>query len=70
MNPLAQIMGKQASGNMPIMRMMQQFQQFKQGWTPQSAQAKINEMLQSGQINAEQLEQAKQMAQQLQGFFK
>lgn len=33
MNPLAQIMGKQASGNMPIMQMMQQFQQFKQGWT-------------------------------------
>lgn len=71
MNPLAQIMGKQASGNMPIMQMMQQFQQFKkQGWTSQGAQAKINEMLQSGQINAEQLEQAKQMAKQLQGFFR
>mgnify|MGYP007016842764 CR=1 FL=1 len=70
MNPLAQIMGKQASGNMPIMQMVQQFQQFKQGWTPQSAQAKINEMLQSGQINAEQLEQAKQMANQMQGLFK
>ena len=57
-------------GGNGFMQMMQQFQQFKQGWTPQSAQAKINEMLQSGQINAEQLEQAKQMAQQLQGFFK
>ena len=70
MNPLAQIMGKQALGNMPQMQMIQQFKQFRQMWNPQTAQAKINEMLQSGQINAQQLEPAKQMANQMQGLFK
>ena len=70
MNPLAQIMGKQTMGNMPQMQMIQQFQQFRQMWNPQTAQAKINEMLQSGQINAQQLEQAKQMASQMRGLFK
>ena len=70
MNPLAQIMGKQAMGNMPQMQIIQQFKQFRQMWNPQTAQAKINEMLQSGQINAQQLEQAKQMANQMQRLFK
>ena len=70
MNPLAQIMGKQAMGNMPSMQMIQQFQQFRQMWTPQTAKSKIDEMLQSGQINAQQLEQAKQMANQMQGLFR
>lgn len=70
MNPLAQIMGKQAMGNLPQMQMIQQFQQFRKMWNPQTAQAKINEMLQSGQINAQQLEQAKQMASQMRGLFK
>ena len=70
MNPLAQIMGKQAMGNLPQMQMIQQFQQFRQMWNPQTARAKINEMLQSGQINAQQLEQAKQMASQMRGLFK
>lgn len=70
MNPLAQIMGKQAMGNLPQMQMIQQFQQFRKMWNPQTAQAKINDMLQSGQINAQQLEQAKQMASQMRGLFK
>lgn len=70
MNPLAQIMGKQAIGNLPQMQMIQQFQQFRKMWNPQTAQAKINEMLQSGQINAQQLEQAKQMASQMRVLFK
>lgn len=69
-NPLINMMARQANGNMPGMQMLQQFQQFKRMWTPQSAQQKLNEMLQSGQINGQQLEQAKQMAQQMQGFFK
>lgn len=70
MNPLAQIVGKQAAGNLPVMQWAQQFQQFRQQWTPEAAQSKINEMLKSGQINAQQLEQAKAMASQMQGFFK
>ena len=63
-------MGKQAIGNLPQMQMIQQFQQFRKMWNPQTAQAKINEMLQSGQINAQQLEQAKQMASQMRVLFK
>lgn len=69
-NPLINMMARQANGNMPGMQMLQQFQQFKNMWTPQAAQQKLNEMLQTGQINGQQLEQAKQMAQQMQRFFK
>lgn len=69
-NPLIGLMAKQANAQMPGMQMLQKFRQFRQMWSPQSAQQKINEMLQSGQINAQQLEQAKQMAEQMQGFFK
>ena len=70
MNPLAQIMGKQVIENLPQMQMIQQFQQFRQMWNPQTAQAKINEMLESGQINAQHLGQATQMANQRRGLFK
>lgn len=69
-NPLIGMMAKQANAQMPGMQILQQFRQFRQMWSPQSAQQKINEMLQSGQINAQQLEQAKQIAEQMQGFFK
>lgn len=68
-NPLIGMMAKQANAQMPGMQMLQQFRQFRQMWSPQAAQQKINEMLQSGQINAQQLEQAKQIAEQMQGFF-
>lgn len=69
-NPLIGMIAKQANAQMPGMQMLQQFWQFRQMWSPQAAQQKINEMLQSGQINAQQLEQAKQIAEQMQGFFK
>lgn len=69
-NPLIGMMAKQAVGNMPQTHMIQQFQQFRKGWTPESAQQQINQMLQSGKINQQQLEQAKAMAQQMQGLFK
>lgn len=69
-NPLIGMMAKQANAQIPGMQMLQQFRQFRQMWSPQAAQQKINEMLQSGQINAQQLEQAKQIAEQMQGFFK
>lgn len=68
MNPLIGMMAKQANNNTPQMQMIKQFAEFKKQWTPKRAQAKINEMLESGQINAQQLEQANQMAQQMQGL--
>lgn len=70
MNPLAQIAGRQAANNLPMGQMIQKFMEFKKQWTPETAQAKINEMLENGQINAQQLEQAKQMANQMRGLFK
>lgn len=71
MNPLASIAANQKmAGGMNPLQMLQQFNQFKQQWTPRAAQQQINHMLQSGQINAEQLEQAKAMAQQMQSFFR
>ena len=69
-NPLISMMAKQAVGNMPQTQMIQQFQQFRKGWTPDAAQQQINQLLQSGRINQQQLEQAKAMAQQMQGLFK
>lgn len=65
MNPLIGMMARQAMGNMPQAQMLKQLEQFRRMWTPQAAQQKINEMLQAGQINAQQLEQAKMMAQQM-----
>lgn len=70
MNPLIGMMAKQAMGNMPQAQMLKQFEQFRRMWTPQAAQQKINEMLQAGQINAQQLEQAKMMAQQMKEAFR
>ena len=69
-NPLIGMMAKQAVGNMPQTQMIQQFKQFRKGWTPEAAQQQINQMLQSGKINQQQLEQAKAIAQQMQGLFK
>lgn len=70
MNPLIGMMAKQAMGNMPQTQMLKQLEQFRRMWTPQAAQQKINEMLQAGQINAQQLEQAKMMAQQMKEAFR
>ena len=69
-NPLIGMMARQAVGNMPQAQMIQQFQNFKKGWTPEAAQQQINQLLQTGKINQQQLEQAKAMAQQMQGLFK
>ena len=69
-NPLIGMMAQHAVSNMPQSQMLQKFQQFRKGWTPEAAQQQINQMLQSGKINRQQLEQAKAMAQQMQGLFK
>lgn len=60
------------AGNTPLGNMqnfMQQFQQFKRTFSGDPQQT-INEMLKNGQINQSQLEQAKQMAQQIQSMMK
>ena len=69
MNPLIKIMAGQAVKNTPGMEMIERFNQFRRGWTKDSAQTQINEMLRSGQITQQQLEQAKQMAEQFRTLF-
>ena len=70
-NPLIGIAARQANSQTPGFQMLiQKFKEFKKMWTPQSARQKINDMLQNGQINGQQLEQAKQMAEQMHGLFK
>ena len=60
------------AGNTPLGNMqnfMQQFQQFKRTFSGDPQQT-VNEMLKNGQINQSQLDQAKQMAQQIQSMIK
>lgn len=67
-NPLFQALGGNRQPNM--MNDFQNFMQQMQGVDPRQ---EINRMLRSGQISQQQLNQAQQMAQQMQGlmsFFK
>ena len=61
-NPLFQALG----GNQP--NMMGDFQRFMQQMRGVNPYQEINRMLQSGQISQQQLNQAQQMAQQMQGM--
>lgn len=68
-NPLFNMLGGGAGMGSGPMNMLQQFQQFRQQMQGKNPQEEINKMLQSGKINQQQLNQAQQMAQQMQGFF-
>ena len=64
------MLGKNAmSGNIP-MDIMQQFQQFRQQMQGKDPVSEINKLLQSGQISQQQLNQAQQMAHQMQNVIK
>ena len=64
MNPFFQAMGGNRQPNM-----MQQFQQFMSQMQGKDPNAIINEMVQSGKLSQDQLNQAQQKAQQMQGMF-
>lgn len=66
MNPIFEAMG----GNMPDNNILAQFQQFRQQMQGKNPQEEINKLLQSGAINQQQLNQAQQMAHQMQSIFK
>ncbi len=51
-------------------RMMEQFQRFREEMEGKNPNEEINKLLQSGRISQQQLNQAQQMAQQMQGVFK
>lgn len=56
------------SNNGP-MGMMQQFQKFMEDMRGKNPNDEINKLLQSGKLNQQQLNQAQQAAQQMQGMF-
>lgn len=64
MNPFFNAMGGNRQPNM-----MQQFQQFMNQMKGKDPNAIINEMVSSGKLTQEQLNQAQQQAQQMQGMF-
>lgn len=64
MNPFFNAMGGNRQPNM-----MQQFQSFMQQMKGKDPNAIINEMVSSGKLTQEQLNQAQQQAQQMQGMF-
>lgn len=69
-NPLFNALG----GGMPqgnnSKNMMQQFQKFMGEMKGKNPTEELNKLLQSGKVNQQQLNQAQQMAQQMQGMFK
>lgn len=64
MNPFFGVMG---GGRQP--NMMQQFHSFMQQMRGKDPNAMIQEMVQSGRISQEQLNQVQQQAQQMSGVF-
>ena len=52
------------------MQLMNGFPQFMRQMQGQNPQQILNQMLQSGKVNQQQLNQAQQMAQQMQGLLK
>lgn len=62
-NPLFQALGGRQQPNM-----MEDFQRFVQQMQGIDPRQEINRMLQSGKISQQQLNQAQQMAQQMQGM--
>lgn len=61
-------LGKAPQGN-NMMQMLQQFQQFKNGFHG-NAQEQVQQMLKSGQVTQEQYNQAVRMANTLQNFMR
>jgi len=67
---------KQAQGGLParggnkFSQMMTEFKRFRQEMQGVNPQDKMNELLRSGKVNQQQIEQANQMAQMAQGLFK
>lgn len=69
-NPLFNALGGgMPQGNNP-MNMIQQFQKFIGEMKGKNPQEEINKLLQSGKVSQQQLNQAQQMTQQMQGMFK
>lgn len=66
-NPIFNALG---GGMMPQNNILAHFQQFRQQMQGKNPHEEINKLLQSGKINQQQLNQAQQMAQQMQSLFR
>lgn len=62
--------GMPAQGGNRVSQMIDEFNRFRQQMQNVNPQQKINELLQSGKVTQQQINQANQMAQMAQGFFK
>ena len=64
-NPLLASLQKQTAPQQPAnpLQMLAEFRRFAASMTPQQAQAKVEELLQSGQMSQEQFESLKKQAQ-------
>lgn len=68
-NPLFNLLsGGMPQGNGP-MQILKQFQEFRKQMQGKNPQEEINQLLQSGKISQQQLNQAQQMAGQMRGLF-
>lgn len=65
-NPIFDAIG----GNMPNNNILAQFQQFRKQMQGKNPHEEINKLLQSGAISQQELNQAQQMAQQMQSMFR
>lgn len=61
--------GLPAQGGNKFSQMMNEFKRFRQEMHGVNPQDKMNELLRSGKVNQQQIEQANQMAQVAQGLF-
>ncbi len=62
--------GLPAQGGNKFLQMMNELKRFRQEMQGVNPQDKMNELLRSGKVNQQQIEQANQMAQVAQGLFK
>ena len=65
-NPIFDAIGGNMTGN----NIVSQFQQFKKQMQGKNPHEEINRLLQSGAISQQELNQAQQMAQQMQSMFR
>ena len=66
-NPIFNALG---GGNLPNNNIIQQFHAFRQQMQGKNPHEEINKLLQSGAISQQELNQAQQMAQQMQSLFR
>lgn len=60
-NPLYSRLGGNQS-NLPIAQMIDNFNKFRQGYTPESAKAEVERLLQTGQMTQQQFNELYNMA--------